>query len=408
MSAPLTTISLISANFLPYARVLAESVHAHHADARVFVVLVDGAADQPPEPGIELLTPADIGCDDAELAVRALAYQTQAVTSSLKAHALAYALRRAGGPVLLLDADILVCDDLGPVVDKVQRHTVLLSPHSNRPLPTSAGDEAFLVSGVFNGGFVGAAPGAEAFCAWWGARIARRCIRDTARGLMLSQGWLDLVPAMFDAGVERDPGVNVMGHNLHGRDIERDADGRWSIEGVPLRFFHFNSVDPGDPTRLGRVAEASWTDFDGRPGVAELHAEYLQRLRDHGWPTAPSGRFTTFPDGRPITPAMRRAYLDALESTGPPNPLAGDSVERFFEWLAEPQHDHPWLARYLLATHAVRADLHGRWPAVPGEHTEPFLAWCYGELGDQDPAWNEVDRRRIAAGGGGAGTSTLR
>jgi hypothetical protein len=42
---------------------------------------------------------------------------------------------------------------------------------------------------------------------------------------------------MFEAGVERDPGVNVMGHNRHGRDIVRDSAGRRTIEGMPLRFF---------------------------------------------------------------------------------------------------------------------------------------------------------------------------
>jgi hypothetical protein len=399
MSFPLTTISLISTDFLPYARVLAESVHAHHDGARVLLVVVDGAPDAAPEPGIELLTPAQIGCGAEELAIRALAYETQALTSSLKGLALAAALRQAGGPVLLLDADILVCADLGPVLEKVVRHTVLLSPHSSRPLPTGAGDETFLRSGVFNGGFVGVAPGAEEFCAWWDSRIARRCIRDTARGLMLSQSWLDLVPAMFDAGVERDPGVNVMGHNLHHRDIERDSEGRWTIEGVSLRFFHFNSVDPGDPMRLGRVSEDSWTDFDGRPGVADLHREYLALLRAHGWPGTRSGRYTQLPDGQPITPAMRRAYLDGLGGETPPNPLAGDAVDSFFDWLAapDPTVGHPGLVRYLRATHAVRADLREHWPSVPGVHTEGFLNWCHGELGEQDPAWGEIDRRRTAA-----------
>jgi hypothetical protein len=396
MSAPLTTISLVSTNFLPYARVLADSIHEHHHDASVLVVLVDGTPGRPPEETFELLTPAQIGCDDAELAIRALAYEPQALTSSLKALALAEGLRRAEGPVLLLDADILVCADLGPVLDDVERHTVLLSPHSNRPLPTSAGDETFLRSGVYNGGFVGAAPGAEAFCAWWEARIARRCIRDTPRGLMLSQGWLDLVPAMFDAGVERDPGVNVMGHNLHGRDIVRDGAGRWTIEGVPLRFFHFNAVDPGDPTVLGRTTEASWTDLAGRPGVTELHAEYLSRLHARGWPTSPSGRHTTFPGGVTITPAMRRAYLDGLAGGSPPNPLAGDPAEDFLTWLAEPAPhcDHPWLVRYLVATHTVRDDLRANWPSVPGVHTEDLLAWCDRDLAAQDAAWPLVDARR--------------
>jgi hypothetical protein len=403
-------VSAIASNYLPFARVLGDSVREQHAGARVSVLVVDAAGQSPsPAEPFDLLTPAAIGLDPDELARRALAYDTQALVSSLKARLLGWALRQDGGePALLLDADILVCGDLEPLAEQARRHGVLLSPHSARPIEHRRGgggaEESFLRAGAYNGGFVGVGVGAgEAFCAWWDERCARDCVRDPDRRLLLSQAWLDLVPGMFGAAITRDPGVNVMGHNLHDRDVVRDGE-QWSIDGGPLRFFHFASFDPARPDRLGSSREDSWCDLDGRPGVAALAADYATRLRAHGWtPDRPLPGFVALPGGLGITPAMRLAYHDGLltfergdEATAPPNPLRDGDVDHFLWWVGEPApgHGHAWLSRYLLATHRVREDLRRTWPDVPGSHTEPYLAWCHAELRAQDEAWTEIEQRR--------------
>lgn len=401
----LRVVSCIASNYLPFARVLADSVRERHPGAWVQVLVVDAGDRALDDEPFEVLTPRTVGCPAGELARRALAYDTQALVSSLKPRALTAALAGAGGDaVLLLDADVLVCGDLRPLAELARRHAVLLSPHSSAPIEHRRGgggaEEAFLRAGAYNGGFVGAGPGAEAFCAWWDERCARDCVRDAGRRLVLSQTWLDLVPGLFGAAVTRDPGVNVMGHNLHDRDAVAGDDG-WTIDGVPLRFLHFASFDPSRPDRLGTCAEDSWCDVDGRPGVAALARAYAERLRAHGWTSdRPAPDFTVLPDGPQITPAMRRAYLDELVAAErdardpPPNPLEGASSEDFLRWLARPASpSHPWLTRYLLATHRVRDDLRRAWPLVPGDHTEPYLAWCDSELAAQDPVAEQIALR---------------
>jgi len=403
----LHVVSCIASNYLPFARVLAESVRERDRRARVSVLVVDAGVVALGDEPFEVLTPADVGCPAPELARRALAYDTQALVSSLKARALSRALR-AGGAALLLDADVLVCASLMPIAELARRHGVLLSPHSSAPIAHRPGggapEEAFLRAGAYDGGFVGVGPGAERFCAWWDERCARDCVRDPRRRLVLSQTWLDLVPAMFDAAILRDPGVNVMGHNLHGRDIVASAHGS-TIEGTPLRLFHFASFDPERPHRLGSCAEDSWCDVAGRPGVAKLALAYAERLRARGWtPDRPAAGYTRLPEGIAITPAMRRAYLDGLvasergDGAPPPNPLLEGSSEAFLRWLALPADDaHPWLTRYLLATHRVRDDVREQWPRVPGFHVEPYLAWCASDLAAQDPMAEEIALRRPPA-----------
>ena len=400
-------VSCIASNFLPFARVLGDSLREQHPAARLSVLVVDAPAGDGGDEPFELLTPLSIGCDDAELARRALAYDTQGLVSSFKPRALGFAIGEGDEPALFLDADVLVCGDLGPLADAARRRGVLLSPHTSSPIAHRRGgggaEETFLRAGAYNGGFVGAAGATgAAFCAWWDERCARDCVRDAGRRLLLSQTWLDLAPALFGAAVTRDRGVNVSGHNLHGRDIVASGAG-WTIDGDALRFFHFTSFDPARPDRLGSCVEDSWCDVDGRPGVAALVRDYASRLRERGWTAGgPAPRFTTLPEGTPITPAMRRAYLDGLVASErgdgelpPPNPLADGHSAAFLSWLATPAGpSHPSLTRYLLATHRVRADLHRLWPLVPGPHAEPYLAWCAADLASQDRAAPQIALRR--------------
>ncbi len=407
-----TVCTAVARNYLAQARVLAESVLEHHPEATVRVLVVDPdpplRADEPFEP----LTPADAGMDGRELARRALAYPTQALVSAARPSLISASLARTDGePVLYLDADILVCGDLTDVVQQAKRDTILLSPHSSLPLPHVPGgdapEEVFIRAGAFNGGCIGVAPGAEPFLAWMVERCRRDCVQDSERGHLLSQSWLQLAPALFPHGVLRDPGCNVMAHNLGERDVEWTSDGP-TIGGLPLRFYHFAGFDPFRPERLTKHATvAPWQELDAHPGVARLVDEYVARLRAAGlsesWSSTPYG--ANLPDGTVVTPSMRRAYLAGLiaaEREGtpePPNPFADAGADRFLDWLAGPADGagDPRLSPYLMGVLAQRADLRVAFPQVPGPSTGAFLEWVDRELGAQDPAWPVIARHALAS-----------
>jgi hypothetical protein len=129
-------------------------------------------------------------------------YESQALASSLKSTLLGGCLARTGGPVLLMDADMLVLGSLDDLGELATRHQILLTPHATVPLRFEAGgfgpEQAFLLFGVFNGGFVGVSDGADEFLRWWQERCARDCVVEPDRGIVMSQNWLGLVPALFD------------------------------------------------------------------------------------------------------------------------------------------------------------------------------------------------------------------
>jgi hypothetical protein len=326
--------------------VLAESFRAHHADSAFFVLLVDGSPQEVSAgQGFEILTPADVGIDGDELARRATMYSTQGLVASMKPLLLLELLSRVPDPVVLLDADGLVCGDLGPVAALAEEHSLVLSPHSLQPHPLDGEDgpeQIILRAGVMNAGLLGVGVGARAFLRWWAERTARRCVFDEERGLMLAQTWLTLAVALFDHHVLRDPGCNVAGWNLQGRDVEW-VEEKPTIEGGPLRHFHFaGSFDPEQPGRLTTIAahERWWPALSERPGtarLADLYADWLTR-QGHREASARIPDHARTPGGSRIEPWMRASYREALmdaEHGGgedPPNPFShGDA--RFLDWI---------------------------------------------------------------------------
>jgi hypothetical protein len=341
--------TVVARNFLPHARVLADSFLHHNPGARFSVLVVDesarsGAAVE----HFDVVVPADLGVDEEELHRRFTMYTAQAVVASLKPVLMRHLLGHDQDSLVMLDADGCIYGDLSELGAMAQEHSVVLSPHSLDPLPLAPGDpdsreQMLLRRGVFNAGLVAVGRGAEAFLDWWAQRTARRCVFDERRSLMLAQTWLTLAPALFESAVLRDRGCNVAAWNMQARDIEWEGD-RPMIDGVPLRHFHFSQFDPERPellaTYLTRVAWAP--PADERPGAQRLGREYARRLLDAGYRQARfrPGRYDAMPDGEPIEMWMRECYREAVMAAEagrgeePPNPFA-QGGDRFAGWLAE-------------------------------------------------------------------------
>ena len=223
----------------------------------------------------------------------------------------------------------------------------------------------------------GVGPGAEPFLAWLAERARRDCVREPARGLLYTQTWLNLVPALFPHHVLRDRGVNAQFHGLHGRDVEWTAAGP-RIGGDPLRLFHFAGFDPGEPGRLCRHYPG--TELADRPGLARLCHEYAERLRAEGWPAEPA------PTGPGVDPVVRSVYRRALlaaeagRGPEPPDPTEPELAA----WLREAPPGTA-VSRYLLGLHAARADLRAAFPRVPGADEAGYLGWAAGKAAEPEP-----------------------
>jgi hypothetical protein len=344
--------TVTTVRYLAHARVLAESFLARNPGAGFSALVIDDS----PHPGagiesFETLTPAEVGVDSRELNRRAAIYQASGLACSLKANLMLALVERGSGPVLYLDADGCVYEELSHVAELAQCHALVLTPHSLDPYPlwrVDSPEQMLVRSGVMNGGFLAAGSGGLEFLRWWAGRTARCCLLDGPRGLLLDQTWLTIAMAPFEHHVLRDRGCNVAGWNLHNRDIEWDGDVPM-IDGGPLRHFHLAcSYDPERPHRLTTQEHAHWwPTLDQRPGVARLSREYAKRLLAHGYRAAQAApvRFDAMPGGTPLESHVRLIYREALvesELDGtqePPNPFS-DGDERFRDWLLRRAIEH--------------------------------------------------------------------
>lgn len=324
----------IARNFVAHARILADSFVAAHPGGRFVVLCLDA------EPG-ELSFPAEVDVltglelfGEAELNRRGYMYSTQELVSSSKPDIMRRLVHDSGEPLVFLDADSFVYGGLTDLGDLAGEHGIALSPHrlggSNIELEGDADFRAegqIIQAGVFNAGLLAVSSGAVPFLEWWRRRTARHAIMDVSAGFLACQTWLALVPALFPHCVLSDRGVNVMGWNLHDRDVDWVA-GRPEISGRPLRHFHFcGRFDPHCPDQLSPHAHTwpGWPALNDRPGVRPLVTDYARRLLAAGYDTwlSESPRFAWLPDGQPVTPEARRRYRGELitaERSGGPEP----------------------------------------------------------------------------------------
>jgi hypothetical protein len=366
--------TVIAANYLPHAQVLADSLHRWHPEARLAVLVVDGSEPDRLD-GVDVLTPRDVGMDSAELHRRALLYDAQGVISSLRWWLLRHLLEEAQ-PVVLLDADMLVLGNIEDLWTSVPHAGVLLSPHALAPLAGEPGawpEEELLRSGTFSGGLVGVGSAAGPFLDWVCERTARDCLRAPERGLLYGQTWLNLVPALFEHHILRDAGVNTQVHVMAGEDVAI-SDAGVRLGETPVRLFHFTGFDPAAPERLSRYYPG--TQLGERPGLARLCREYAEALRAAGWPVASPWPWGVLPAGVPVDEAMRAVYRAALlgGADEPPDPFDASDPGAFCAWLCTPPASH--IPRYLLALHRARGDLQAAFPGVPGDDEAAYLAWA--------------------------------
>jgi hypothetical protein len=343
--------TVVAANYLPFASVLARSWARHHpADPFTVLVLDDPAASL--GEGVRVMVPEDVGLDPDELRVQMAMYGPVELATALKPHLLRRLLDDGAAVAVFLDPDTEVHAPLHGLAELASARAVALTPHTVAPVPRDGRSPSALeigATGVFNGGLIAVAGRGRAFLEWWAAQLRRDCVMDPGRGLFVDQRFLDWVPSLFEHAVSRDTALNVAYWNLHERRLGIAGDA-FTIDGRPLAHFHFSGFDPSRPRRLTTydVAYPRPLRVQIAPGepLERLCAGYAARLGDAGFRdirSVPYGHGRTAA-GMPITAWARlvyRAAVLAAEERGdemPPSPFdpaAAAAFERLVESSAQ-------------------------------------------------------------------------
>ena len=388
MEVVLRVCTIIASNYWAHARVLARSVHQHHPGAELTVLVIDldplteRAAEREP---FDVVGPDALGIDRRELMRMAGIYDVLELSTAIKPWLLRWLLASDPEPVIYLDPDIELFAPIDAVAGHARECGIVLTPHTIAPLPLDEygpNELTILQSGTYNLGFIAVSDQAEAFLDWWAERLKRDCLISKEEGLFVDQRWIDLVPNYFDPYVLREPGWNVAYWNIPARELARSAQG-YTVNGDPLRFFHYSGFDPNRPDRLSFYqGESPKVRLEDHPILAELCHNYAHKLIQAGHRSTFRSTYTydRTPTGLRLDARARRIYRRALvksEREGaaePPNPFDTRRPDAFEDWLNEmtgPQE----VTRYLRALYEEREDIRHAFPDIDGADARLFVDW---------------------------------
>jgi hypothetical protein len=380
-TARLAVATIAPSSYLPFARVLGESLRRHHPELPFFVLV----PDRPPSAGEGVEHGSVLALDDLEipdLPRFRFGYTPHQMAVAVKPYLLGRILRRGFEGVLFLDSDTLVLGDLAPLLERVARHAAVVTPHLTAPLVGADRVERELVilrAGIYNLGVLGVSAGAGDLLAWWQQRLYRHCRCALDLGLHYDQRWFDLVPGMFaDVHILRDPGYNVGHWDLPERGLDL-VEGEWRVRGAPCRLFHFSGFSPDHAAVVTRHSPR--LTMAGLGPAARLFDRYARALSAAGWGAAggASEEREQFDNGVAIPEIVRRIYLDLSGAERFGDPFATAAAGSYFRWLLEacPSARKPArkVSRLWEAVHRQRPDLQRAFPEPLGADGAAFLAW---------------------------------
>ena len=305
-------------SYLNRARVLFKTVRRFHPDWELVALITDVAPagfafDPAKEPFDRVVWAEDLGIPDFRSWL--FKHDVVEVCTAVKGPFLHQACQSGAEAVIYLDPDTALLESLSPLVDLLAEHDILLTPHLIDPNDDRAAildnDLSASRTGIFNLGFVMVRAGGEGarFAKWWNDRLLEFCYDDMPAGLFVDQRWCDHVPALFDrVKVVRDPGYNVASWNLSQRKVAIGKDGAITVNGVPLRFWHFTKLGPTGDVMTKRYAG------DNFP-VYEIWRWYKDEVASVTDPDIPERYWAhdAFADGSKIEKSHRVLYRERAD-----------------------------------------------------------------------------------------------
>jgi glycosyltransferase involved in cell wall biosynthesis len=403
--------TIIARNYLSQARILALSYAEHNHRAPCSVLILDDLdhdIDDTTEP-FEIIRPEQLGLDRFE--AMAAMYDVGELASAVKPWLLRHLLERDRQLIAYFDPDIRFFDEIDEIAQFAAEEKLVLTPHViHEPLPADGfepSERTLLASGTVDLAFIAMAPGtaAERMLSWWSEPARFGDSIEDGTDARIDERRFDLASSVAPhLHVLRDPGANVSYWNLHERKLEREG-GRYTVNGRPLRFFHFSGFDPARPFTLSKHQTRVRLPDD--PVLAKICDGYVARLRAQGFEQTRTRRwqYERLHDGTALTPLLRRLYAEG-ENSGSFrfSPFTEMGSEEFRAWCQEPSElgAKHGLTRLCLAVYRLRPDLRDAFPDLEGADGPRLLAWTHRhgatEMG-LPPHWlprcpDEADERR--------------
>ncbi len=306
----------ICANYAHKARVLAQSVHAHLPDAEFYLCLTEREIPEALKKDTcfdHIVLSRDMWDGDFDIFI--FKHDIVEASTAVKGAFMQYIQKKHPEEELFiyLDPDCCVYSDFPELRAALKEHPIALCPHLLHPGNVDM-EMSSTAHGVYNLGFLAVNGSEEArTCVnWWAERLRQYCYDDMSRGIFTDQRWMDLAPCFFDVKVMKHYGYDFAPWGLKGTRVEKDGEGHWLIQGMPLRFIHFS----GFGYVAGQCMER-WMD-DGNRAFTELYNAYgeMHAACDADEVSKTPWSYATYTSGQPIDREVRIAWRECWEIMG--------------------------------------------------------------------------------------------
>jgi hypothetical protein len=363
MKKQIHAFTSITSNYLPKARVLAESIRRAAQDVQLHLVLSDNLPvgfSLASEPFDSVIFAEDLV--EGNFAQWAFGHSVVELCTAVKGVALEHIFSTHDADmVFYFDPDTVVFSRLEELEQALSHSSLLLTPHLTDPETSDAGildnEVASLLHGVFNLGFIGVRNCDEGrrFSRWWAERLLKYCHDDLSRGLFTDQKWVNLAPCLFDqVGILRSPAYNVATWNLTNRVATGSLASGIFINGESLGFYHFSGFDSGDQIVMLRLYGQH------SPVLHELREWYIAECERHGQSALGTvkSKYDLFSDGQIIERGCRLLYRQRIDlQKAYPNPYLVTGPNCYKAWYDAHPAEHPSVGAVQIAVGYPLADI---------------------------------------------------
>ena len=384
--------TIVSKNYTHVARTLMHSIEEHYPNADRVVALCDKSDGfDYSEDNFSIFALDEL--DNIPLFSKFLfRYTILELNTAIKPYVIEKLFDRGYDKVFYIDPDIKIYSDLTAMVNLLDQHEILLTPHLTGQLDDdkSPNELDILRSGTYNLGYVGLLQSdkTRSLVKWWQSKLYTECVVDLERGLFVDQKWMDMVPGLFgDVYIQRHEGWNVAYWNLAHRDVQKTDDG-YKVNGQGLVFFHFSGFNP-DLKTLSKHQNRFTRDSAG-PAVARLCADYASDLDRFGAAECRNldYAFGSFSDGTPIPDQARYIYRDEMDWEADENDLwSEEGAANFMGYLNEPVEINgqptEYITRLAYRLYRQRQDLRDAFPDLLGIDGINYAQWYVDNATDQ-------------------------
>ncbi|HIK36482.1 MAG: glycosyltransferase [Geminocystis sp.] len=329
--------TVCAANYIPRARVLAESVKKLHSQVPFHLFLNDSIPPNFPqdyEPFDNIVTVTQLNIPNFPQWV--FKHSVLESCTAIKPIAFQYLFQKYNcHGIIFLDPDVVVFSPLDELFSHFNHASILLTPHQLQPEKVHSAildnEICFLRYGTFNLGFLGVknSPEGKNFLQWWGDRCYHYCYDDHKNGIYTDQRWIDLVTSFFqEVKILRHPGYNVANWNLSHRQLRGDFNRGITVNNQPLYFYHFSNAQ--------RIMPEKYKLYnDTLKSLLKWYQEKCKEAGEEEFSRIPY-KYDYFDNGELITPNHRIVYRQNPDLQQKyPNPFAVGEKDCYYRWYQE-------------------------------------------------------------------------